>query len=64
MSDTPADWGFDEYITDPEEINEQLEGKVDLVIDGGTFRYEPSTVIDCTGAEPVIVREGKGNVER
>jgi tRNA threonylcarbamoyl adenosine modification protein (Sua5/YciO/YrdC/YwlC family) len=52
----------DEYITDPEEIHEQLEGKVDLVVDGGAFRYEPSTVIDCTSGSPVVVREGKGEI--
>lgn len=52
----------EEYITDPAEINEQLEGMIDLVIDGGAFRYEPSTVIDCTSETPVIVREGKGKL--
>ncbi len=53
----------DEYITDPGDINEKLEGMVDLVIDGGAFRYEPSTVIDCTNDTPVVIREGKGKVE-
>ena len=52
----------DEYITDAEDINAQLEGMVDLVIDGGAFRYEPSTVIDCTNEVPVVVREGKGQL--
>lgn len=50
----------DEYITDPEEIHEQLSTTVDLVVDAGSFKYEPSTVIDCTGEEPVVIREGKG----
>jgi L-threonylcarbamoyladenylate synthase len=37
----------------------QLRGRVDLVIDGGrTPGGIPSTVVDCTGSEPVILREG------
>ena len=31
-----------------------------MVIDGGIGGIVPSTVIDCTGAEPVVVRQGKG----
>ncbi len=38
---------------------EQLEGRIDLVIDGGVAPGGvPSTVVDCTGAEVVILREG------
>ena len=40
-------------------ILDQLGDAVDLVLDGGPARGgPPSTVVDCTGAEPVIVREG------
>jgi tRNA threonylcarbamoyl adenosine modification protein (Sua5/YciO/YrdC/YwlC family) len=49
-----------DYITDPEEIEATLGDKVDLVIDGGPGSLEPSTVIDCTGQSPVLIREGKG----
>lgn len=49
-----------DYITDPEEIEATLGDKVDLVIDGGPGSLEPSTVIDCTGQAPVLIREGKG----
>lgn len=49
-----------DYITDPEEIDARLGDKVDLVIDGGPGTLDPSTVIDCTSNEPVVVREGKG----
>jgi len=48
-----------EYLTDPELIAEKYE-YVDLVIDGGYGDTTPSTVIDCTGDEPAIVRQGKG----
>ncbi len=49
-----------EYLTDPELIHEKWSSVADIVIDGGTGGIEPSTVIDCTGDEPVIIRQGKG----
>lgn len=52
-----------EYSTDPELIFEKWESKVDLVIDGGYGENVASTVIDLTGYEPIIVREGKGDVD-
>jgi tRNA threonylcarbamoyl adenosine modification protein (Sua5/YciO/YrdC/YwlC family) len=51
-----------EYMTDPEEIHEKFEHLVDLVIDGGYGDNIPSTIIDCSGEEPIIVREGKGQI--
>ena len=48
------------YMTDPDEIAEKFKHQIDLVIDGGIGGNEPSTIIDCTGEEPVVVREGKG----
>jgi tRNA threonylcarbamoyl adenosine modification protein (Sua5/YciO/YrdC/YwlC family) len=51
-----------EYMTDPEEIHEKFEHQVDLVIDGGFGGNVPSTIIDCSNEEPIIVREGKGNL--
>lgn len=51
-----------EYLTDPELIEEKFGHMVDLVIDGGYGGLEPSTIIDCTGDEPEIVRQGKGEV--
>jgi tRNA threonylcarbamoyl adenosine modification protein (Sua5/YciO/YrdC/YwlC family) len=53
---------YKEYATDASEIEAMLEGQVDLVIDGGNSDMIPSTVIDCTGDEPVLIREGKGLV--
>lgn len=52
-----------DYITEPEAIYERYENLVDIVIDGGTGGYTPSTIIDCTGDEPVMVREGLGQVD-
>jgi tRNA threonylcarbamoyl adenosine modification protein (Sua5/YciO/YrdC/YwlC family) len=49
-------------LNDPEEIRERLEKQVDLVIDGGACACEPSTVIDLTGEEPVLVRAGRGSL--
>jgi tRNA threonylcarbamoyl adenosine modification protein (Sua5/YciO/YrdC/YwlC family) len=51
-----------EYTTDPELIHEKFENLVDIVIDGGYGDNEPSTIIDCTGDEIFIVREGKGKL--
>jgi tRNA threonylcarbamoyl adenosine modification protein (Sua5/YciO/YrdC/YwlC family) len=46
--------------TDAAEIRDRLEHRVDLVLDGGSCGIEPSTVVDLSGAEPVLVRAGKG----
>ncbi|MFI2742279.1 L-threonylcarbamoyladenylate synthase [Zhouia sp. PK063] len=52
-----------EYTTDPELIYEKWDNLVDLVIDGGYGDNIPSTVIDLSGDEPIIVREGKGSID-
>ncbi len=52
-----------EYTTDPELILEKWDNLVDLVIDGSYGGNIPSTVIDLTGDEPVVIREGKGSLE-
>lgn len=53
-----------EYTTDPEEIYEDFKHSVDLVIDGGAGNNIPSSVIDCTDGQLVVVREGMGSVEQ
>ena len=53
-----------EYTTEPEEIYEDFKYKVDVVVDGGAGGNIPSTVIDCTGPELVIVRKGVGEIEQ
>ncbi len=52
-----------EYTTDPELIFEKWEKKVDVIVDGGYGGNIASTVIDLTGDEPLLVREGKGSLE-
>ena len=49
-----------EYITDPELIHEAYGKQVDLVVDGGYGRNVPSTVVDCTGDEITVIRQGLG----
>ena len=49
-----------EDYTDPEVMFENFRNDVNLVIDGGIGSTVPSTVIDCTGEEPVLLREGLG----
>ena len=51
-----------EYLTDPADIHERFENLVDLVIDGGYGKNVASTVIDCSGDEPAVIREGLGIV--
>jgi tRNA threonylcarbamoyl adenosine modification protein (Sua5/YciO/YrdC/YwlC family) len=52
-----------EYTTDPELIFEKWDKLVDIVIDGGYGGNIASTVIDLTGPEPVLIRQGKGSLE-
>ncbi|MEI7509564.1 MAG: L-threonylcarbamoyladenylate synthase [Flavobacterium sp.] len=51
-----------EYSTDPELIFEKWKNLVDLVIDGGYGDNIPSTIIDLSGYEPEVIREGKGSL--
>jgi len=51
-----------EYITTPELIDEKFGDQVDLVIDGGIGGTKLSTIVDCTGDEPEIIRQGKGEL--
>jgi tRNA threonylcarbamoyl adenosine modification protein (Sua5/YciO/YrdC/YwlC family) len=52
-----------EYTTDPELIHEKYSDFVDAVIDGGFGNNEASTIVDCTGDEIEIVRQGPGILE-
>ena len=51
-----------EYITDPELIEERFGYQVELVIDGGYGGTTTSTIVDCTGEEFEIVRDGAGEL--
>ncbi len=52
-----------EYSTDPELIFEKWQDMVDIVIDGGYGENVPSTIIDLTQGEPIVIREGKGSLD-
>ena len=52
-----------EYTTDPELIFEKWQNLVDMVIDGGYGDNLASTIIDLSGHEPEVVREGKGSLD-
>lgn len=54
---------FLEYSTDPELIFEKWQNLVDMVIDGGYGDNIGSTIIDLSGSEPVVIREGKGSLD-
>lgn len=51
-----------EYIIEPEHLDKEFSNEVDLIIDAGPKVSEPSTIIDFTGDEPLLIREGKGPV--
>ena len=52
-----------DYFTDPEVIHREYENKVDIVIDGGFGNLYASTVIDCSGDELLVLREGLGSLD-
>lgn len=51
----------DEFLVDPATIDDDLGSQVELVVGGGPLATEPSTIVDLSGPEPVIVRKGKGD---
>jgi tRNA threonylcarbamoyl adenosine modification protein (Sua5/YciO/YrdC/YwlC family) len=53
--------GDSDPLTDPDQVRERLERQVELIIDGGACSLEPTTVIDLTGSEPELVRQGRGD---
>ncbi|MBK8346274.1 MAG: threonylcarbamoyl-AMP synthase [Saprospiraceae bacterium] len=55
--------GIQKYFTDPDEIEQTFQHKVDILLDGGMGDTVESTVLDCTGTEIELIREGKGPVE-
>jgi tRNA threonylcarbamoyl adenosine modification protein (Sua5/YciO/YrdC/YwlC family) len=49
-------------MTDPEDIRDRIEHQVDAIIDGGACGIEPTSVLDLSGSDVVVVRKGKGDV--
>jgi tRNA threonylcarbamoyl adenosine modification protein (Sua5/YciO/YrdC/YwlC family) len=52
--------GETEPMNDAQEICEHYDGRIAGVIDSGACPREPTTVVDLTGGEPVLIREGRG----
>lgn len=52
-----------EYTADAELIHEKYNNIVDIVVDGGPGGNVPSTVLDCTGEEFELIRQGKGRID-
>ena len=60
LTATSANISGEKEISSPHKAQELFKGKVDLIVDGGiTHGIVPSTVVDMTGGEPRLVREGK-----
>ena len=53
----------EDYRCEPELIAEALGASVDIVVDSGRGGMIPSTVVDCTGDEAEIIRQGKGQLQ-
>jgi tRNA threonylcarbamoyl adenosine modification protein (Sua5/YciO/YrdC/YwlC family) len=52
--------GDTEPMNDANDICEHYDGRIAGVIDSGACPREPTTVVDLTGGEPVLIREGRG----
>ncbi len=53
----------DEYISDPELMDELFGKRVDLIVDGGIGDIEPSTVVSCVDGDIELIRQGKGPID-
>ena len=56
--------GETEPLNDAQEIRDRYEHQIAAVIDAGACPLEPTTVIDLTGPEPEIIRQGRGDAAR
>jgi tRNA threonylcarbamoyl adenosine modification protein (Sua5/YciO/YrdC/YwlC family) len=53
--------GDEHMLSDPDEVRERLDRQIELVIDGGAGTLEPTTIVDLTGPDAELVREGRGD---
>ena len=56
--------GETEALNDAAEILERYDGQLQAVVDAGACPLQPTTVLDLTGDEPVLVRRGRGDPAR
>lgn len=62
IASTSATTRLGEPLTDPFEIRNIFNSRVDLMLASSTMSFEPSSVVDISGEEPEIIREGAGDV--
>ena len=53
--------GETEPLNDAQEIRQRFEHQIEAVVDAGACAQEPTTVVDLTGGEPVLLRQGRGD---
>lgn len=51
-----------DYFADPYAIYEKYDDTIEMIIDGGYGNLDASTIVDCTSGEPVIIRQGIGDL--
>lgn len=59
---TSIEYEDEDYAINTGLIAEEYEGKVDFMVEGEDGTTEESTIIDCTGNEPEIIRQGVGEL--
>jgi tRNA threonylcarbamoyl adenosine modification protein (Sua5/YciO/YrdC/YwlC family) len=62
IASTSATTRLGEPLTDPFEIKNIFNSHVDLMLASSMMNFEPSSVVDLSGEEPEIIREGAGDV--
>ena len=60
---TSVPQGTDGYYTDPQEIATMFNNDIDLILDAGVMFNKPSTIVDLSGDEIEVLREGAGDIE-
>ena len=63
LMSTSVHFDTEDYAINPELIAEAYSGRVEMMLMGEDGGLEGSTILDCTGREPQLVREGKGAFE-
>jgi len=53
--------GETEPLNDAHDIRRRFERLIDGVLDSGACPLEPTTVVDVSGGEPVLIRQGRGD---
>ncbi len=56
--------GETEALNDAEDIRQRFEKVLQAVVDAGACPMQPTTVVDLTGDDPVVVRQGRGDLKR